>query len=768
LEQFNLTPSPALLDLLGKIPFKGWQCAAELIDNSIDAIINNADKLQDYQKVIAVFLPTKKKIELNEALVVEDWGIGMTESQLENAVKAGFSSKNANSNLGLFGMGFNVATSRLANTVQVWTSTREMDHEIGVRIDLREMKKTSSFIRPKLTRAKRIDKNSGTRIEVFDYKPEAQNLLKPQDIYRELNRAYSEKIFSDYGVKILVNGDPITPFKFCTWDKQRSVKYKNEDIYAVVEIDEHLNSEMFCGNCFSWLGDPVETSLQIECPYCNTVGYVVTKDIYISGWLGIQRYSDTEHFGIDISRNGRILSKLDKSLFHWNDERAKNDPRFHPEYPRDTTYAGGRIVGQIEANFIIPKYTKDDFEREDKNWRKVTNFLRGPMPLQPDLASSFNYKLPNRSPIGLFFSAYRKINVPGSKTMVFARENGSSDHVTAKKWAEDYFFTGNEEYQSDAKWWEAVTKADLKETPSTFNPLNPLGLSVVNDTNGGAALNIGGISRIAPAQVKYPGKKLFKKSLHFDIEKIIGEKPFDLTLIDYYPENDLNIPIIFESQGSIGKFNVYMNNNHPMFRDFADGFEDLIYSEVAAKYSLMKNMEEWTVTRIYYELKSKYAPETMLSVPNLVSKASNLMRDIQNKLVAGEGIKLDRKPNVDDAEIKAIHKKYVDLERKTIPSITGFLINTKFLNYLDLNYVFKFVEDFPEVIYDGKIFNLPYSELDDESKKYQLKKYSGYFNDVRWFMNELAKEGDEAIRKLKPEIIRNRISIEILHGSFNK
>ena len=189
MEQFNLTPSPALLDLLGKIPFKGWQCAAELIDNSIDAIINHTDKLQDYQRVISVFIPTKRKIEQNEPLVVEDWGIGMTDQQLENAVKAGFSSKNTNSNLGLFGMGFNVATSRLANTVQVWTSTADMDHEVGVRIDLREMKKTGSFIRPKLTREKRPDKKSGTRIEVYDYKPEAHNLLKPQDIYRELNRA---------------------------------------------------------------------------------------------------------------------------------------------------------------------------------------------------------------------------------------------------------------------------------------------------------------------------------------------------------------------------------------------------------------------------------------------------------------------------------------------------------------------------------------------------------------------------------------------------
>jgi len=110
MEQFNLTPPPAVLDLLGKIPFKGWQCVAELIDNSIDAIINNKNKLKDFQKVISVNIPTKGKMADNQPLVIEDWGIGMTAEQLENAVKAGFSSKNTGSNLGLFGMGFNVAT----------------------------------------------------------------------------------------------------------------------------------------------------------------------------------------------------------------------------------------------------------------------------------------------------------------------------------------------------------------------------------------------------------------------------------------------------------------------------------------------------------------------------------------------------------------------------------------------------------------------------------------------------------------------------------
>jgi hypothetical protein len=760
MEQFNLTPSPALLDLLGKIPFKGWQCVAELIDNSIDAIINNTDSLVDYQRVIAVSIPTKGKIDANEALVVEDWGSGMTETQLENAVKAGFSSKRTDTNLGLFGMGFNVATSRLANVVEVWTSTTDMDKEIGVRIDLREMKKTGSFIRPKMTRAKNLNKKSGTRIEIFDYKPEAQNLLKPQDIIRELNRAYSERIFSKYGVKILINGQELSPFRFCSWGSNRSVKYKYDEIPAIIEINEHLKDEMFCESCFAWLGDEVSTTIELECPHCNVQGKIIKKGIYITGWVGIQRYSDTEHFGIDISRNGRVLSKLDKSLFSWDDDRFQDDTRFHPEYPRDTTYAGGRIVGQIEANFVIPKYTKDDFERDDKNWRAVINFLRGEMPMQPDLASSFGYNLPNRTPISLLFNGYRKINVPGPKTLVFARENGSVDHVTPKNWAQK-FYDNDPDYQDDTKWWEAVTRADIKEGHSTFNLVNPL-IPSNNSTGPGQGRTPN------PADEKYPGKKILKKTHRFDIEKVLGERPFDLTLIDYTPDNDLTVPIIFEPEGQ-SKFKVYLNNTHPLFRDFADGYEDLIYMEVAHKYSIIKNnAQEWPVTRIYYELKSKYAPETMLNVPNLVAKANNLMRDIQNHLIRGGGLTLPRRPTLSETETKLIIKKYLDLEGRKIPDFESFIKTTQFLKYLDLNYLFKFIEDFPDVIFDGKILSFPYMELDDEYKAHVLKNYLTYFNDIRWFMNELSKEGDEAIKQLKQQIIRNRYSIEILYGSISK
>lgn len=760
MKDFDLTPSPALLDLLGKIPFKGWQCVAELVDNSIDAIIKNHASLRPDQRVIRVTVPRPSSILSNEPLVVEDWGCGMTEDQLEQAVRAGFSSKDTKSSLGLFGMGFNVATSRLANSVTVWTSTPEMSQEIGVSIDLRDMKRSGSYFRPQLSRDKSEEKKSGTRVEVFDFKPDAKNLLKSSDILKEIRRAYTEEVFERYGVRIEVNDKEVSPFRFCVWDKNRSVKHKYEDIPAVLDIDESLGEEAYCENCYSWLGPVAETSLKRECPYCQTVGSQIVKEIRIAGWIGIQRYSDTEHFGIDISRNGRILSRLDKSLFHWNDERVKDDPRFHPEYPRDTTYAGGRIVGQIEANFVMPEYTKDDFARDDPNWKRAVNFLRGDMPLQPELASSLNFKQANRSAIGRLFNAYRRVNVPGSKTLIFARENGSVDHTTPKQWA-SRFYEGEADYQDDSKWWSAVTRADLRDSPGGFDPLNPKPKPATTGT--GAQPTEGGSTT---ASTKYPGKSIHKKSLRFDLEKLLNEKPIEVTLLEYYPDVDVPQPILFEPQG-MNRYLVYLNTAHPMFRDFQDGYDDLIYLEVASKFANIKNSPDWPLTRVYYELKAKHSPESMLSVPGLVSRANNLMREIQNRLVRGDGFPLPRALHLNEHDERALKKKFLDQEKKNLSDVKGATVNTGFLRYMELNYLFRFVKEFPELVFDGKVFNMPYEEIDDVQMRHEsLEKYASYFHDVRWFMNELQQAGDDEVRKSKQLILRNRLSLDILHGSM--
>ncbi|MFA5433424.1 MAG: ATP-binding protein, partial [Candidatus Paceibacterota bacterium] len=456
MDLIDLTPTPQLLQILGDLKFKGWQCIAELIDNSIDAILGSRNILPENKRII-VTIPTPGKLRAGDPVLVEDFADGMKEESLQNAVKAGYSGKNTRDSIGLFGMGFNVATACLANKVEVWSSTEDMKHEIGVLIDLKDMAASKSFMRRKLERPKRYDKKSGTEIKIYDFKQGAESLLRVGDIKYNLMRAYTERIFKDHGISIKINQFEIQPFKFCVWSENVMVRVKYDDIPAFFEIDKVLRTDRFCENCRTWLGEAAQTSLQVECPSCHTTDQIVTKEVQLVGWLGIQRYPDPDHYGIDISRNGRILRKLDKSLFFWEDERAMNDPRFHPEYPRDNELYNGRIVGQIEANFVIPRYTKDDFNSDDENWKVAVRYLRGEMPLQTDLGAKYGYSGLNRTPIGLLFRGYRRIDPPGLKTLMFAKNDGSgkSDPIRQKNWREK-FYEFDPVYVDEKTWLKEI------------------------------------------------------------------------------------------------------------------------------------------------------------------------------------------------------------------------------------------------------------------------------------------------------------------------
>ena len=95
---------------------------------------------------------------------------------------------------------------------------------------------------------------------------------------------------------------------------------------------------------------------------------LIKREIKIEGWVGIQRYLDKTHYGINVIRNGRIILNLEKEHFFrwWNPDDIDEDKikettkywrdNYLEEYPIDNVL-GGRIVGEINADFILPKYT---------------------------------------------------------------------------------------------------------------------------------------------------------------------------------------------------------------------------------------------------------------------------------------------------------------------------------------------------------------------------------------------------------------------------
>src|ERR1041384_1358888 len=107
--EFDLQPHPRILPMLGEINLAQWRCIAELVDNSIDAILTASRSGTAVQNPeVHVSLPTTDAA--GAKITVRDNGLGMDATTLENAVRAGWTGNDPVNNLGMFGMGFNIAT----------------------------------------------------------------------------------------------------------------------------------------------------------------------------------------------------------------------------------------------------------------------------------------------------------------------------------------------------------------------------------------------------------------------------------------------------------------------------------------------------------------------------------------------------------------------------------------------------------------------------------------------------------------------------------
>src|SRR5687767_5274810 len=131
--EFDLQPDPRILPMLGEINLAQWKCVAELIDNSVDGfleILRSGESLDAPEVCVAI--PTNDTPSAKG--VVRDNGPGMSRDKLEKAVRAGYSGNDPISNLGLFGMGFNIATARLGTVTTVWTTRKDDAEWTGLKI----------------------------------------------------------------------------------------------------------------------------------------------------------------------------------------------------------------------------------------------------------------------------------------------------------------------------------------------------------------------------------------------------------------------------------------------------------------------------------------------------------------------------------------------------------------------------------------------------------------------------------------------------------
>lgn len=466
-ESLDLTPSPRLLEVLGDIPYKPWQCLAELIDNAFDDFLADPNRDPADMPSVEITLPKPGIAEGDELVCVADNGRGMSLEQFQRALQAGYSPHSRYGSLGLFGMGFNIATANLGSVTEVRT-TRSGDPDwLIAEIDFREMQRRGSFTVP-LRRDRKADPNmQGTEVTVRQLRPDKRSALRRQQvastIREQLGKVYSYLLrgrnavpelpqteLAGRGFGLYVNGTVVRPRLPCVWSESRVVSYQGAEVSAIQRVSRELTPAWACQDCGHWNREPAVE----RCVECGGDDLEL-RERRIIGWIGIQRYLSTSDFGIDFLRNGRKILNLDQSVFDWEHPDTGETMR---EYPIELgATQGGRIVGEIHLDHVPVTYQKNDFKRDSTDWITALREVRGEGPLQPKKAKALGYDL-NTSPMGRLFNAFRR-NDAGTKCLIPGNSNGRPMHEAARDWAAK-FRRGLPEYLTDDKWYEAAQQAD--------------------------------------------------------------------------------------------------------------------------------------------------------------------------------------------------------------------------------------------------------------------------------------------------------------------
>lgn len=724
----KITPSARILRMLGEIEIEEWKCLAELIDNAFDdfnEIIATDVRWAGGMKV-SVMLPDSSARPEDARIVVRDTGRGMTRERLADAVRAGWSSNNQFDKLGLFGMGFNVSTARLGRKTRILT-TRAGEHQwTGVEIDLDAI--GDDFEAPDIVEPKNDPSEHGTKIELsrldplrLDWVTRNKKVLRAQ-----LGRVYGWML-ENRPFELWVSGVRVTPRRHCVWDSNRTVGFGRganaEEIPAYIEIDQGYARADACMDCGHWQQSGLGT-----CANCGKAGHLVPRERRMHGWLGIQRYLDSDEYGIDFLRNGRKILTNYKGLFEWTDINDPTSPTI-PEYPTELRQ-GGRIVGEIHLDHVRVDYKKDAFDKSDPQWRRAVEYLHGPGPLLPDKAKKLGYHDRNDSPLARLHRGFRR-NDPGTRCLIPG--NGKTAiHETAWKWGQE-FHEGNDEYQTDEKWWQQVLEHERRKEEAARPKIDPAEGGSVDDSTVDEALGIGG-GQLDPITVANPtltepepaGKPAAKETDQQRIARYRAEgRPIPEVAGDLgHPDlGFLKVEAIalrqtlFDAHGRRtaarvvptfgGAATVFVDERHPLFVRYGWNHEDAIVTELTA--FLGKHTEkDLSITEMVAMIKDKSLRDSAVDAATIRGQAEDLMTEVRRRMAA----EVEEDPErafqflTADERVATENALIVGGERGA-----GLLEEAPFMRYVPAFFLVRLVELIPEAFLDGTVFRSPYEGI---------------------------------------------------------
>ncbi|MBW5470995.1 hypothetical protein GPJ61_24595 [Brevibacillus formosus] len=802
LDHMDITPNPRILRTLGEIPFEPWQCFAELIDNSIDAFeFAKSNQIPLSKRQIVISWSSDSATASDRRIEIRDTGPGMSLDTIHDAVRAGYSSKNPVNDLGLFGMGFNIATARLGEET-IFLSTKSGDPEwVGVQIDFEAMVHNRGYHVPIIRLEKNDPMEHGTRVIIKKLKPGIFERLRSKEgpIRSTLQDVYTPILQEDQELELLIQSKKCKPQPYCLWDERRYVIHSGEKISAVTHIDEVVGTSLFSVSKNRYLSyEEEEVAFEHKREHGFFPNDIVEREKRISGWIGIQRYSDTSFFGIDFVRNGRKILRKDKSLFSYFIDETGTDKL---EYPTElgSTW-GGRIIGEIHVDHLIPTYQKNDFDRNDKSWYEVLNILRGDGPILPKTRKELGYSGENTSPLGKLIRAYARMN-QGSKCLAISNS-------VAKEWSKK-FYKGDPDFQTDIKWWEAAQQADQEKAnkgASTVGPVNPgsvpsdniddygppspvITISTDQESRSNVSDSVINDGQTSSPTVVVPPQDEFQDLKHRSV--------VDHSLTREYRyrhcPSALHVEVRKLSSGIIGgsadgdpirwdmrnarEYKFYYNPMHPFFLTRKTTPQEIMLLQLAETFFVRDRLDR-SVSLIYIELLEEMFPDEKIDQITIQERADSFFE----RLRASSGRVLSSR---ESEVLDCIHEHAGDLEDTLTRLMSSPELQVKLqtrapggisaLLFVPERTLVRLVSKYPEEFFDGKFFNtnyqnltLPTQEATERVREEQKDRIIAYIKDALWVLSPWGTvQRGNSQKRSKEELLRCSHSLELLEEVIN-
>ena len=782
---FDLTPHPRILPMLGEIVLPQWRCLAEFIDNSVDAFLEASRAGAPVERpCVSINVPMTSS--QGSVITARDNGRGMDADTLERAARAGWTSHDPINNLGLFGMGFNIATARLGSQTTIWSTRRGDPEWVGLEINFEHLNQQQAFVTPAKTRPKSDPNAAGTEVVVERLKPEQRDWFSRAHnrslVKRHLGRIYSAMLLeggSPISFRLELNGNQIRPRLHCVWGGAgNSVRSVETARYGTVDafqsIDVSLTPRPFCQQCWNWL-----VPGQASCPFCESSHAVVSRERHVHGWLGIQRYLDKTEFGVDLLRNGRKIEIGIKALFVWFNEQTDSE---EIEYPIDDPRGRGRIVGEIHLDHCRVPYTKDRFVREDTAWQEMVQIVRGIGPLRPDIAQRLGVG-ENNSPLYRLFQAFRRSS-PHNKRMAggWRRILVVSDNNLASEMAKR-FYAGENDYQSDEKWWELIDEQEGELLTSSGDTGGDGGNDTlggddtegVEDTLGGKPGGDGGeqtpdtTTATPPLRTRIPS--LCQQYSDETTQQRFNVEAFSVS--DDDPDlGDATVPWTLR-RTTAGPWQFHVNITHSVFQSITLTPLDALLTQIAFQIIDFERNHGTDVTfaKVLTGLRSRYASAAQLVPATLIAEAGARLIEIARSITEQLGSQ-ENQSLYEELPPSTCDVIQIAMASRGVASPQGAIEDGRFLQYASPQTIVGFVQSHPEMFFDGRLWDDAYSALPytnaaalEAAQARVLSYYSGLLTDVAWLADS---DPDDLQATSRERLMRAALATEMLAPNIDE